>query len=134
MSGKTVVAFSEDRELGLQLLSKGREISDKIDADLSALVIGDGIKDPEEYISYGADRVLIVDDPALGGFGVEAYQGAVLDALEDINLDILLMGATKRGKELAARVAASLDTGCMTECVDIDVDEEGRPVPNPVKG
>lgn len=126
MSGRTVVVYSEDRELGLQMLSKGREISDKLGAELIALLIGYGITDPEDYITYGADRVLIVDDPALGSFAVETYRGAVLDALKDVDLEVLLIGATKRGKELAARVAAALDTGCMTECFEIDVDEEGR--------
>jgi len=126
MTGKTVVAYSEDRELGLQMLSKGREISNKLGAELIALVLGEGITGPEEYITHGADRVLIVEDPALGSFAVETYRGAVLDALKDVALEVLLIGATKRGKELAARVAAALDTGCMTECIEIDVDEEGR--------
>ena len=123
---KTVVAYSEDRELGLQILSKGREISDKIGAELCVLVLGHGIKDPEEYVRHGADRALVVDDQALGTFSVESYRGAALEALKDLDLEVLLIGATKRGKELAARVAAALDAGCMTECIEIDVDEGGR--------
>ena len=97
MTGKTVVAYSEDRELGLQMLSKGREISDKLGAELSALLIGEGITDPEDYITHGADRVLIVDDPALGSFAVETYRGAVLDALKDVDLEVLLIGEAWKG-------------------------------------
>ena len=126
MTGKAVVVYSEDRELGLQILSKGREISDKLGGKLSALVIGAKVTDPEEYIAHGADRVLVVDDPALKRFAAEAYKGVALEALKDVDLGILLIGATKRGKELAARVSAALDTGCMTECIGVDVDEEGR--------
>ena len=126
MSGKNVVVYSEDRELGLQMLAKGREISDKLGSDLCVLSIGYQLTELEEYFRHGADRVLSIDNLELDRFAVEAYKGATLDAMKELDPEILLIGATKRGKELAARLAAALDTGCMTECIGLDVDGEGR--------
>jgi electron transfer flavoprotein alpha subunit len=122
----TVMVYSEDRELMLQLLSKGRELADKLGAELCALLIGSGSAGADELVEYGADKVHIVDDPGLSQFGVEPYRKAVLEAVKTASPSIFLLGATKRGKELAARVAAALDTGCMTECIQLDVDEQGR--------
>ena len=126
MAGKSVLVYSEDGELALQLLGKGRELADKIGAELVALAIGPRISDANGFVEHGADRVIVVDDPALSQFGVEPYRAAVLGAAKAVNPEMILVGATKRGKELAARVAAALDTGCMTECFHLDVDGEGR--------
>ena len=126
MVGKAVMVFSEDRELELQLLSIGRELADKIDAELAALALGSGIVGAEEIVEYGADRLIVVDDPGLSEFSVEPYRAAILEAARVVEPEILLLGATRRGKELAARVAAALDTGCMTECIELDVDDQGR--------
>lgn len=126
MTDKVVLIYSEDKDLELQLLSIGRELADKIDAELAALILGSGIDCAEEFVEYGADRVVVVDEPGLSQFIVEPYRAAVLEAVSVVEPEILLIGATKRGKELAARVAAALDTGCMTECIELDVDERGR--------
>lgn len=126
MARKSVLVYSEDRELALQLLGKGRELADKIGAELVALAIGPRISDADGFVEHGADKVIIVDDPGLSQFGVEPYLAAVLGAVKVVDPEMILVGATKRGKELAARVAAALDTGCMTECFHLDVDGEGR--------
>ena len=126
MAGKSVLVYSEDGELALQLLGKGRELADKIGAELVALAIGPRRSDADGFVEHGADRVIVVDDPVLSRFGVEPYRTALLGAVKAINPEMILVGATKRGKELAARVAAALDTGCMTECFHLDVDDVGR--------
>ncbi len=126
MAGKSVLVYSEDGELALQLLGKGRELADKIGAELVALAIGPRISDADGFVEHGADRVIVIDDPVLSRFGVESYRAAMLGAVKAVDPEMILVGATRRGKELAARVAAALDTGCMTECFHLDVDGEGR--------
>lgn len=126
MAGKSVLVYSEDREVGFQLLGKGRELADKIGVELTALVVGSGLTGVEEFVEHGADRVIVVDDPGLSQFSLEPYREAVLEAVKVSEPEVFLIGATKRGKELAARVAAALDTGCMTECIYLDVDGQGR--------
>jgi electron transfer flavoprotein alpha subunit len=69
---------------------------------------------------------LIAEDPSFELFSVSAYKAAFLKAVEASDPGIILIGATKRGKELAARVAAALDTGCMTECLSLELDAEGN--------
>ena len=124
MAGKGVMVYSEDRELMLQLLGKGRELAEKLEARLSALLIG--ARDAEVLIAHGADRVYVTDDPDLAQFSVEPYRAVVLEAVGKASPEVILIGATKRGGELAPRVAAALDTGCMTECISLDVDDKRR--------
>ena len=123
---KNVLAFSEDRELLIQLLGKGKELAESRGGELNVLLIGSNISDSEELTQYGSKKTLIADDPSFELFSVSAYKAALLKAVEVSDPGIILIGATKRGKELAARVAAALDTGCMTECLSLELDEEGN--------
>jgi len=126
MTSNNVLVFSEDREIGFQLLAKGREFADKLGGEVYALVVGLGVTGAHEHFEYGADKVYVIDEARLAHFEVVPYREAVLKAVGEAEPHVLLIGATKRGKELAARVAAALDTGCMTECVGLELDEEGR--------
>lgn len=123
---KGVMVYSEERELELQLLGAGRELADKLEVELYALLVGAEIAGTDDLIEHGADKVYVVDDARLARFAVEPYRAVVLGAVRKVSPEILLIGATKRGKELAPRVAAALDTGCMTECVRLDVDKGRR--------
>jgi electron transfer flavoprotein alpha subunit len=123
---RNVLAFSEDRGLLIQLLGKGKELADSLGGELNALLVGSNISDPGEPAQYGSTKTLVADGPGFEHFSVEAYKAAFLKAVEASDPGIILIGATRRGKELAARVAAALDTGCMTECLSLEVDEEGN--------
>jgi len=129
---KGVMVFSEDFEILLELLSKGRELADKLQTELSAVLIGHNIEDErgKELIKCGADKVYVVDNPLLEQFNVEPYTDVLSKLASDYKPEIILIGATKRGKELAPRLATRLNTGCMTECSKLDIDEEGRLVVN----
>jgi len=131
MSGtefKGVTTYSEDPELLLELLGAGRRLADNLGTQLSAILIGDVIDEEKrkEAIRHGADKVYVVEDPKLEAFSVEPYRAALLGAVKAVSSEVLLIGGTKRGKELAPRVATVLETGCMTDCVALDVDEERR--------
>ena len=121
-----VLAFSEDRNLLIQLLGKGKELADSLGGELNVLLVGSNISDSGEPAQYGSMKTLVADGPGFEHFSVEAYRAAFLKAVEASDPGIILIGATRRGKELAARVAAALDTGCMTECLSLEVDEEGN--------
>ncbi len=123
---QNVLAFSEDRRLLIQLLGKGKELADSLGGELNVLLVGSNLSDSGEPAQYGSKKTLVADGPGFEHFRVEAYRAAFLKAVEASDPGIILIGATRRGKELAARVAAALDTGCMTECLSLKVDEEGN--------
>jgi len=116
----SILVYSEDRELAFQILAKARELADAKGSEVVALVT-DG--SPQDYVNQGADRALSVD--GLGDFAVAPYRAAVLKAVDEAAPEFIMMGATKRGKELAPRIAAALGVGCMTECYNVDL-EDGR--------
>lgn len=117
------LVFSEDNELAFQLLGMAREFSVKLGVDVVALAVG---SDPEEFLRYGANRVLNVSDMRLKEFNVETYRAVVLEAVKQVEPSMIVIGATRRGKELAPRIAAAVGAGCMTECTDVSLNAEGN--------
>ncbi|HUV33539.1 MAG TPA: electron transfer flavoprotein subunit alpha/FixB family protein [Candidatus Desulfaltia sp.] len=115
------LVYSEDPEVGAQLTGRARALADQTGGEVIALTTGD----PALCFKYGADRVVKVD--GLGEFAVEPYKTAAVQAVEAVNPDVVLIGATRRGKELAPRLAAALRVGSMTECTSVDV-VDGRVV------
>lgn len=116
--------YSENPELALELLGKGRELADKLGAELAAIVLGHGVgARAEELAYYGADKVYVVDHPNLASITPEAYTSALANLASKHRPDAILIGATKRGNELAARLATRLNTGCVTNCTGIDVEQ-----------
>jgi len=124
---KGVWVFSEKYDLTLEMLGKGREVADKLQTRLTAVFAGYNIKEKaRELMKYGADMVYLIDDPALECFQIEAYLGILHNLAANYKPEILLIGSTKNGKLLAARLATRLETGCVPDCVGLSVDEEGR--------
>ena len=106
---QNVLAFSEDRGLLIQFLGKGKELADSLGGELNVLLVGSNISDPGEMAQYGSTKTLVADGPGFEHFNVDAYKAAFLRAVEASDPGIILIGATKWGKELAARGAATLD-------------------------
>lgn len=124
---KGVWAFSENLELLKELLACGSPLAAELDTELSAVLLGGDMEEKaNEFIKHGADRVLIVDNPILEEFHTETYLTALTELAEEKNPQIILIGATKNGKELASRLATRLQTGCTPDCSQLVVDEEGR--------
>jgi len=122
-----VWTFSENQTLLLELLGKGREIADKLQTELTAIILGYNVKEKaEEAINYGADKVYMVDDSSLENFQAERYLGALMSLVFHYKPETFLIGSTKDGKALAARLATRLNTGCITECLHIEVTAEKR--------
>ncbi len=109
----SILVFSEDLELAYQLLAKASELATKMNKEVYCLAS----ETPEDYIKQGADKVLQAE---LGDFAIEPYRAALLKAVEISDAELILMEATKRGKELAPRIAAALNAGCMTECNKVE--------------
>jgi len=122
-----VWVYSENKDLTIEMLGKGSELASKLQTQLSALLIGHDVKNQtNELIGYGADKVIVVDNPQLKTFQSEPYLGAVTNLVKEYKPEILLIGSTRRGKELAARLATRVETGCVPDCTQLSLDVQGR--------
>lgn len=124
---RNVWVFSEVKEVALELLSLGRQLADSLGVELGVLALGNGAEaQASEYIAYGADRVYVGQHPALSRFSVEPYTDLIAGLAGQHRPEVLLIGATKRGKELAPRVATRLGTGCAADCISLTIEGESR--------
>lgn len=124
---KGIWVFSETYDLILELLGKGRELADKTKTELSAILIGNNVQDKAaDLIKYGADKVYIVDNPGLERFQAETYLGILSNLAGAHHPEIMLIGSTRNGKPLAARLATRLNAGCVPDCARLSIDENGR--------
>lgn len=122
-----VWVFSENPAVARELLSKGRELSGKLGTHLAAVAVGEDVSDTsKDFIAFGADKVYAVQDPSLKTFQVHPYSDALTEMAQTYRPDVVLIGATRSGLELSARVAERLKTGCCTECSKLDVDAEKK--------
>jgi len=112
-----VLVYSDDYKLMLEMLNKGSVFAKDTKKSLIAVVIGED-KFSSDYISHGADKVVVVDTD-FSSFKVEEYADILEGVIKDDGSDVVLIGSNKNGKELAPRVAAKFKTGCITDCTDI---------------
>jgi len=127
---KNVLVFCEQRDgliqkVSLELLGKGKELADSLGQQLIALLLGSEIKSQcQTPIQHGADEVIFVDDPALADYMTEPYTMAMTEVLKDTDPEIVLIGATAIGRDLAPRVAARVATGLTADCTSLEIDQE----------
>jgi electron transfer flavoprotein alpha subunit len=123
---KGIWVFSEAYDLMLEMLGKGRELADRLQTELSAILLGNNVQEKaNELVKHGADKVYLVDSLELASFQAEAYLGVLHNLAISYLPDILLVGSTRNGKPLAARLATRLQTGCAPDCARLSVDENG---------
>ncbi|MBD3163893.1 electron transfer flavoprotein subunit alpha [Candidatus Woesearchaeota archaeon] len=110
----------------LELLGKGKEISGELDAKLAAVLITEKDEFSKELISYGADKVYVIEDARLKNYDTEAYTKVVSESIKKYNPQIVLYGATHIGRDLAPRIARRIDTGLTADCTGLDITEKGE--------
>lgn len=129
---KGVLVYIEQREgeiqkVSLELLGKGSEIANKLGEKLTAVILGSGISHlSDELIHFGADKVVVIDHPVLKTFANEPYTKALTAAINQEKPDVVLVGATSIGRDIAPRVSARIHTGLTADCTSLDIDEEAR--------
>ncbi len=117
----------ELHEVGLQLLGKARELADQTGAKVTAVLLGHHVRPlAQTLINYGAESVLIADDPILETYRLLPYALVMERLIIEYQPEILLIGATAMGVELAPRIAAKVRTGLSAHCIDLRLDREGR--------
>ena len=115
--------FSEVHELSLELLGKARQLADAIETNLSVISVGASSK-TDDYFHHGADQVLSITNPILETFQVDTYVDALSSLANQKKPELILIGATRSGLELAPRLAERLKTGCVTEAISMEPDAD----------
>jgi electron transfer flavoprotein alpha subunit len=119
-----ILVFSDKDETAFELVSKSREFAKDLGATVSAALLGEGAAGKaDDYFSYGADKVYVSEHPALKDFYVGTYAEALREIAENGDAEFLLLGSSKRGKELAGRVAQKLNAGAVTDANNVRVSD-----------
>lgn len=114
------VVKGEIAPLSIELLGKGRELADAHQTNLVAVLIGDGAGPAEEKaIGYGADDVIVVDNPALAEFDAALYTKAVEILTKKYEPSVILIGGSCNGRDLGGRLSAALRVGLVADCIDV---------------
>jgi len=111
------------RKVSFEAVSEGRRIADGLGADLCAVVVGSGIEGiAGELQKYGADKILVADDPGLADYTTSAYTNVIADLIRSTDPAVVVLGASATGKDLSARLAARLDAGLAMDCTGVKID------------
>jgi electron transfer flavoprotein alpha subunit len=111
-----------------ELMGEGRKLADKLKVDLAGVVLGapgGTAAAVADAFAYGADKVYVVEDPALADYRNEPYTTAMTELVNTYQPEILLLGATNLGRDLAGSVATTLLTGLTADCTELEVDADG---------
>ena len=123
--GVFVFAQQVDNKLSgiaFELLGKAKDLAKDLNTDVAAVLLGSGVKDlADELAAYGADRVIVVDDPELKDYRTEPYTHALSSVINEFKPEIMLVGATAIGRDLGPRVSARVATGLTADCTQLDI-------------
>ena len=113
------------KNVGLELLTPGRELASKQGGSLAAVIIGSGVDAAVQAANaQGADKIYVVDGKEYAEYTTDAYAIALCTLVEKYGPTSILIGATNNGRDLGPRVSCRLKTGLTADCTGLDIDEE----------
>jgi electron transfer flavoprotein alpha subunit len=115
----------EPAKVSWELLGKGRELADALSVPLSAVVMGENVEHLcTEAFAFGADQAYLIDAPVFRHYRTESYLKGVCHLIDLYKPEIVLMGATGLGRDLAGAVATVVGTGLTADCTGLAVDDK----------
>ncbi|MBW2029175.1 MAG: electron transfer flavoprotein subunit alpha/FixB family protein [Deltaproteobacteria bacterium] len=116
----------EIRKVSYEVVSEARRLADSLNQEVVAVLLGSNIKEKAPTLGhYGADRVIVADDPRLQTYTTDAYVSVIDEIAKANDPAIMLLGASAQGKDLAGRLSARLGVGMAQDCTAFSV-EEGK--------
>jgi electron transfer flavoprotein alpha subunit len=113
------------KNVGLELLTPGRDLATKQGGQLAAVVIGNNVDAAVNAANaQGADKIYVIEGPEYAHYSTDAYQIALCTLVEKYAPTSILIGATNNGRDLGPRVSSRLQTGLTADCTSLDVDAE----------
>lgn len=124
---KGVYVFAEQVDnkisnIAFELLGKAKDLAGVLNTEVAAVLIGSDVKNlADELAVYGADKVIVVDDPELKNYRTEPYAHALASVINEFKPDIMLVGATAIGRDLGPCVSARVATGLTADCTSLEI-------------
>ena len=123
--GVYVYAQQVDNEISgiaYELLGKAKELAAPLNTEVTAVLIGSDVKNLADSLAeYGADKVIVVDDPELKDYRTEPYAHALASVINKYKPEIMLVGATAIGRDLGPTVSARVATGLTADCTVLEI-------------
>ncbi|MCM1261160.1 MAG: electron transfer flavoprotein subunit alpha/FixB family protein [Butyrivibrio sp.] len=123
--GVYVFAQQVDNEvssIAFELLGKAKDLAKDLNTDVTAVLIGSEVGNlADKLAEYGADKVIVVDDPELKVYRTEPYTHALASVINKYKPEIMLVGATAIGRDLGPRVSARVGTGLTADCTVLEI-------------
>ena len=108
--------------IAYELIGKGKELAKDLGVEVTAVLVGSDVKGlADQLAEYGADKVIVVDDPELKEYRTEPYTHAIASVIKEFKPEIFLIGATAIGRDLGPRVCARIHTGLTADCTKLDI-------------
>lgn len=108
--------------IAFELLGKAKDLAADLDTDVTAVLLGSNVKGLADSLAeYGANRVIVVDDPVLEVYRTEPYAQALTAVINEYKPEIMLVGATAIGRDLGPRVSARVGTGLTADCTKLEI-------------
>ena len=113
---------NEISSIAFELLGKGKELAAALGTDVTAVLLGSNVRGLcDKLAEYGADKVILVDDPALETYRTEPYAHALSSVINEYKPEIMLVGATAIGRDLGPTVSARVATGLTADCTVLEI-------------
>ena len=110
-----------------ELLGCGRKLADELGEGLCAVLVGSEVSgNGQEAIAYGADKVYVVEDPALAEYQPETWVAAIEKAVADASPSIIIAGQTATGSDIAPRLSFRLETAAVLDCINLEIDPDSK--------
>ena len=114
----------EIRKISYEIVSEGRRLADSLGQEITAVLLGSNIKEKASTLGhYGADKVLVADDPRLEAYTTDAYVSVIAELVKANDPAILILGASVQGKDLSARLSARLGVGMAQDCTAFSLED-----------
>ena len=115
-------------DVSLELLSKGRELADRLKVPLAAALLGKAVKPlAKSLFHHGADKVYLAEHDLLATYQTGTYAKALCQLITRNKPQIVIYGATPRGRDLAPRIASAMRAGLTADCTDLDIGDNTDP-------
>ncbi|MFX1469610.1 MAG: FAD-binding protein [Promethearchaeota archaeon] len=115
------------QKVSFQLLSKGRELADLLQVNLSFVILGSDFDDIlEEFSQYGMDEIIYIKSLILKDYYSDLYTKVITELVLENKPEIILIGATPTGRDFAPRVAKRLNAGLTADCTGLEINHETR--------